>query len=154
MTTPLERAPAELAAGRDVWLKREDTHELGAFKWRAALRVVQRHASEGAPAIVTASTGNHGIATAWACDCAGVRAIVYAPENTSATKQDLVQDLGAELRLVDGDLDSAKDRAKTDSELWGLPFFEDGAEPEQCDAYGGIADEWERAVRRPASFPA
>jgi threonine dehydratase len=35
--TPLEPAPPELAPGREVWLKREDLHELGAIKWRAAL---------------------------------------------------------------------------------------------------------------------
>ena len=37
--TPLEEAPPALAAGRRLLLKREDTHELGAFKWRGALPV-------------------------------------------------------------------------------------------------------------------
>ena len=43
--TPLERAPdaLETYVGRtDVWLKREDAHELGAFKWRSTLPVVSR----------------------------------------------------------------------------------------------------------------
>jgi len=34
--TPLEPAPPGLVPGREVWLKREDVHELGAFKWRGA----------------------------------------------------------------------------------------------------------------------
>ena len=77
--TPLERAPealAEHAGRRDLWLKREDVHELGAFKWRAAGRVVEAFAAGGADAVVTSSTGNHGAAVAWACRDAGVRAVV------------------------------------------------------------------------------
>jgi threonine dehydratase len=139
--SPLERAPGDLAGDRELWLKREDVHELGSFKWRAALPVVREHARRGAPAVVTASTGNHGAATAWACSRADVRAIVYAPESASVTKLQQLRDLGAELRLVDGDLDGAKERARADSRLWRLPFFEDGAEPLQYEAYEAIGDE-------------
>ena len=39
--TPLEPAPPGLAPGREVWLKREDFHELGAFKWRGALPALE-----------------------------------------------------------------------------------------------------------------
>ena len=53
MTTPLEPAPESLAGGR-LWLKREDVHELGAFKWRAALPVVERYRDGGACSVVTA----------------------------------------------------------------------------------------------------
>ena len=61
--TPLEEATL---AGRRLLLKREDVHPLGAFKWRGALPVLERYAADGARAVVTASTGNHGAATAWA----------------------------------------------------------------------------------------
>lgn len=71
--TLLERAPSALAAGRDLWLKREDRHELCAFKWRGALPVLARFAAEKRAAAVTASTGNHGAATAWAGSRAGSR---------------------------------------------------------------------------------
>jgi threonine dehydratase len=62
--TPLEPAPEGLAPGHDVALKREDVHELGAFKWRGALPTLAELARDGAAAVVTASTGNHGAATA------------------------------------------------------------------------------------------
>jgi threonine dehydratase len=141
VATRLERAPGDLAPGHDLWLKREDEHDLGAFKWRAALPVVRELVQRGAPAVVTASTGNHGVATAWACGQANVRAIVYAPEQASAAKVELLRGLAAEVRFVDGDLDDAKARARADAGLWGLPFFEDGAEPLQYEAYGSIGDE-------------
>jgi threonine dehydratase len=49
--------------------------------------------------------------------------------------------LGAEVRLGGADIDEAKAAARAFADDEGLPFFEDGAEPEQYDAYGAIADE-------------
>ena len=68
LPTPLEEAPAALGRGRRLWLKREDVHELGAFKWRGALPALRAYRERGAEAVVTASTGNHGAATAWAAE--------------------------------------------------------------------------------------
>lgn len=141
LPTPLEQAPVSLAGDRALLLKREDVHELGAFKWRGALPVLERYREEGAPAVVTASTGNHGAATAWAAERLGLRAVVYAPEAASQAKLELIGGLGAELRLAGADLDEAKVEARRWADEQGLPFFEDGAEPEQYQGYGAIADE-------------
>ena len=74
--TPLEEHDLH---GRRVLLKREDTHELGAFKWRGALPTLERRGGD----VVTASTGNHGAATAWAARRLDVRAIVYVHRDAS-----------------------------------------------------------------------
>jgi threonine dehydratase len=139
--TPLEEAPPALANGRRVLLKREDSHELGAFKWRGALPSLERYRAEGAKAVVTASTGNHGAATAWAAQRTGLKAIVYVPEVASRAKLDLLESLGADLRHAGTDVDDAKDAARAHAERDGLPFFEDGAEPAQFDGYAAIARE-------------
>ena len=141
MTTPLEDAPAALAQGRRLLLKREDTHELGAFKWRGALPSLQRYRDEGATAVVTASTGNHGAAAAWAAERTGLKAIVYVPEVASRAKLDMLERLGADLRQAGADVDEAKDAARAHAERDGLPFFEDGAEPAQFDGYADIGRE-------------
>jgi len=140
-STPLERAPARLAGRRELWLKREDIHELGAFKWRGALPVVLALAEAGHTTIVTASTGNHGAAVAWACHEFGVTARVFAPVNGNETKLALIERLGADVRLAGADLDEAKEIARFSAGKAGLPFFEDGAEPLQYDAYAAIGDE-------------
>jgi threonine dehydratase len=151
MATPLDEAPRELAAGRRLLLKREDRHELGAFKWRGALPSLERYRDAGAGAVVTASTGNHGAATAWAAQRTGVRAIVYVPEQASASKLELLERLGAELRRAGVDVDEAKDAARAHAEREGLPFFEDGAEPAQFDGYAAIGEEiLEQLAERPA----
>jgi threonine dehydratase len=141
MPTPLEEAPPKLAAGRRLLLKREDQHELGAFKWRGALPALEGYRDAGAAAVVTASTGNHGAATAWAAQRTGVRAIVYVPEQASRSKLELLERLGAEVRHAGVDVDEAKDAARAHAEDDGLPFFEDGAEPAQFGGYAAIGEE-------------
>lgn len=141
LPTPLESAPEGLAPGHSVYLKREDTHELGAFKWRGALPTLQRYCELGATVVVTASTGNHGAATAWAAGRLGLSAVVYAPEGASRTKLELMSELGAEIRLHGSDVDDAKDEARAWAAEHEAPFFEDGAEPTQLDGYAAIARE-------------
>jgi len=136
--TPLEEATL---AGRRLLLKREDVHPLGAFKWRGALPVLECYAADGARTVVTASTGNHGAATAWAARRVGLDAIVYAPATASSAKLALLGDAGAEIRQTGADLDEAKEEARAHASQQGLPFFEDGAEPAQYEGYGAIADE-------------
>jgi threonine dehydratase len=139
--TPLEPAPEGLVPGRSVFLKREDMHELGAFKWRGALPVLESFRTAGAETVVTASTGNHGAATAWAAERVGMQAVVYAPTGSAEAKLALIRELGAEIRLAGADLDFAKEEGRRWAHDRGLPFFEDGAEPEQYRGYAAIADE-------------
>jgi threonine dehydratase len=147
--TPLEEV--ELG-GRRVLLKREDQHELGAFKWRGALAVLEEWKQDGTETVVTASTGNHGAATAWAAERLGLRTVVYVPEKATRAKLALAEDLGAELRLAGADLDQAKAEAQAYAEAEGLPFFEDGAERRQYEGYAAITDEiLDQAEETPAA---
>ena len=139
MSTPLE--PWQ----EGVYLKREDVHELGAFKWRGALPTLERWGTD----VVTASTGNHGAATAWAARRVGVRATVFVPEGASATKLALLEQLDAELHVVAGDFDDAKDAARAFADDRGIPFFEDGVEPAQLEGYGRIGEEIVEQLGRP-----
>jgi threonine dehydratase len=141
MATSLEPAPAALAHGRRLYLKREDEHELGAFKWRGALPVLEGYRAAGASTVVTASTGNHGAATAWAAARLGLDAIVFVPERASATKVARIEELGAEIRPAGADMDEAKELAQAEAQRRGVPFFEDGAEPAQYDGYAEIGEE-------------
>jgi len=137
----LELAPADLLPGHRLLLQREDEHELGAFKWRGALPTLAQYRGRGATTVVTASTGNHGAATAWAAAREGMRAVVFVPEGSSASKLAMLDRLGAELVVGGGDLDAAKAAAMVYADGNRLPFFEDGAEPAQFEGYAAIADE-------------
>ena len=139
--TPFEEAPAAVAEGRAVFLKREDTHPLGAFKWRGALPTLEAYRARGARGVVTASTGNHGAATAWAAARLGLDATVFVPEGASRAKVALIAAQGAAIRETGADFDRAKDAAREHAAAAGLPFFEDGDEPAQWDGYGAIGRE-------------
>jgi len=139
--TPLDEAPASISSGRRVFLKREDAHELGAFKWRGALPTLEAYRERGERGVVTASTGNHGAATAWAARRLGLAATVFVPRGASRAKVALIASLGADVRESGSDFDEAKDRAGAFARERGLPFFEDGDEPAQYQGYGRIASE-------------
>jgi threonine dehydratase len=141
LPTPLEPAPDGLADRLLLFLKREDGHELGAFKWRGALPTIEAYRERGAGAVVTASTGNHGAAVAWASRQLGLRAMVYVPAGASLEKLALMDRLGAEIRLAGTDFDFAKGEARRFASEARLPFFEDGAAPEQYEGYGRIGNE-------------
>ncbi len=111
------------------------------FKWRGALPVVEELAGAGVEAVVTASTGNHGAAVAWACGRAGIRAVVFVPPRPARTKLANLDRLGADVRVAGLDLDDAKDAGRAYADESGFRFFEDGAEPLQYSAYGAIGDE-------------
>jgi threonine dehydratase len=53
----------------------------------------------------------------------------------------LMESLGADVRVTGRDLDEAKDAGRAWAHAEGLPFFEDGAEPLQYEAYRAIGDE-------------
>jgi threonine dehydratase len=149
--TALEEAPESLSGGRQLFLKREDRHELGAFKWRGALPALEAFRQRAVEGVVTASTGNHGAATAWAARRTGLRAVVFVPEAASRAKLALLERLGAEVRPAGADVDQAKDHARAHASRDGLAFFEDGAEPSQFDGYAAIGREIvEQLGERPA----
>ncbi len=132
----------------DVFLKREDVHELGAFKWRGALRTLELWRRD----VVTASTGNHGAATAWAAKRLGLRATIFLQQQASATKLSLLEELGADVRQVGADFDEAKAAAHAFAQERDLRFFEDGAEESQLDGYSEIGREIvEQLERLPAA---
>jgi threonine dehydratase len=148
IATPLEEV--ELA-GRRLLLKREDSHELGAFKWRGALPTLEAYKRGGADTIITASTGNHGAATAWAAERLGMRAVVFASEGTSRTKLGQIEQLGAEVRLAGADFDEAKEAAERFAADAGV-LFVDGMEQEQYEGYSAIANEiLDQAPEMPAA---
>jgi len=135
--TPLEETNL---LGRRLLLKREDSHELGSFKWRGALPTLEEYQRKGAETVITASTGNHGAATAWAAERLGMRAIVFASEGASRTKVEQIESLGADVRLVGADFDEAKDAAERFAADSGI-LFVDGLEREQYEGYSAIGDE-------------
>ena len=90
--------------GAEVYFKCENLQHTGSFKARGALnKILSLPADERLKGIVTASTGNHGAACAFAMQQVGAGGIVFVPETAVQTKLATIRRLGAEIRTYGTD---------------------------------------------------
>jgi threonine synthase len=107
--TPLVEAPSlSERTGCEVWLKLEGANPTGSFKDRGMTVAVSAAVSEGAEAVVCASTGNTAASAAAYAARAGLRGAVIVPEGKIATGK-LAQALmhGARVIALRGNFDQA-----------------------------------------------
>ena len=98
-TTPLHHSPylSELIEG-SVHLKLESEQVTGSFKVRGALnRMMTLSRDERSRGVITASTGNHGLGTAFAAKQLGITAQVVFPKEASVVKLKKMQKAGVEV---------------------------------------------------------
>jgi len=97
--TPLIDAPfLTKVAGQPVRLKAEQQQSIGAFKLRGAMTAMLRLTpEERARGVVTNSSGNHGLALAFAAKHFGVRAVIVMPESAPRIKADGIRKFGGEV---------------------------------------------------------
>jgi len=107
--TPLVRSVAlSEQTGCDVWLKFEGANPTGSFKDRGMTVAVSAAVSEGAEAVICASTGNTAASAAAYAARAGLRGAVIVPEGKIAAGK-LAQALmhGARVIALQGNFDQA-----------------------------------------------
>lgn len=122
--TPLEHSAALSAAlGCEVLLKCDHLQPTGAFKLRGATNKIRLLAEQGGhPEVVTASTGNHGRAVAYAGRKFGIKVTVYVGNTTPAVKADAIRAEGATLVTVDGEALEAELEARRVAQQGGIPY--------------------------------
>ena len=123
--TPLERsAQLSQALGCEVLLKAEHLHPTGSFKLRGATNKIRLLDAEARRrGVMTASTGNHGQAVAWAGALEHVPVCVTVAASTMASKIAGIRALGAELVLVDGPPIAAELQARAAAEASGRTYI-------------------------------
>jgi len=109
--TPLVRADrlaAVVAPGIELYLKFDGQNPTGSFKDRGMTVAVTRAVSEGAEAIICASTGNTSASAAAYAARAGIRAYVVVPQgNIALGKLSQAVMHGARVLQIDGNFDQA-----------------------------------------------
>ncbi|MGH2909434.1 MAG: threonine ammonia-lyase, partial [Solirubrobacteraceae bacterium] len=120
VTTPvraLEVSGARCAA------KLESLQSTGSFKIRgAANRMLTLSDRERAAGVVTASSGNHGLAVARLAFELGLRAVVCVPRDADPVKLWAIRDAGAEVHEDNEDFDASERQAVTLAQQRGLCF--------------------------------
>jgi threonine dehydratase len=130
--TPLEHSPklSELC-GRDIFLKLETFQPTRVFKIRGALnRLLSLDAQSLSRGVITASSGNHGFAIAFAARLFGARAVICVPVNVNPQKVRAIVEQGAEVIRTGENYDGAYENALKTAEKRGLTFvhaFDDRA---------------------------
>lgn len=122
--TPLDYSPRLSAAwGAEVWLKLENTQVTGSFKVRGAVnRLLTLSAEECARGVVTASTGNHGAAVAYAMHRLDVPGTVFVPTGASPSKLATIRAWGATVQEHGVDGLEAELEARRRAAEWGLVY--------------------------------
>ncbi len=145
--TPLEPSH-ELSerSGADVYLKLENQQISGSFKLRGAMnKLLSLDASER-QRVVTASSGNHAAAVAYALSKIGGTGIIYLPETVSKAKKEALLPYGVELRLVGGDSVEGELEAMKAAEREGLVSVSPYSDPKGIGGQGTIGLEIERQL--------
>ncbi|WP_427917504.1 threonine ammonia-lyase [Streptomyces sp. cg40] len=139
LDTPLYRCEAlEPGLGCAVSIKLETANPVRSFKARGTELVASKLADSGARAVVCASAGNLGQALAWSGRGRGLDVGVVASRFATAAKLDRIRALGAELELVDGDHELARERAAAVARSEGIRLVEDSLDIETCEGAATI----------------
>ena len=148
--TPLDRS--DLLSdmhGCKCLVKLENLQHTGSFKVRGALNklIALQHRDE-AKKVVTASTGNHGAAVAYAARATDMEAVVFVPRAASATKVEAIRRLGAEIQVFGDDPVEAEERARAYAEAKRLPYVSPYNDRRVIGGQGTIAVELKRQTGR------
>ena len=150
--TPLEASPrlTEESRAAEVRLKLELLQPTGAFKTRGAHNKVALVAAEApAAALVTASTGNHGVAVATAAARHGLRVTVLVGASISPGKLERLRALESELCTVEvfgrGSEDAeaeARRRHDAGHAVYVSPYNDPDVIAGQATVAAEILDDW------------
>ena len=115
--------------GERVWIKNDSLLPTGSLKDRASAVVVSDAIKRGVDAIMTASTGNAGVALAGMAAAGGLSAVVLVPADAPASKIAQIVAYGAEIVLVEGSYSDAYDVAVQASNELGIYCRNTGYNP-------------------------
>lgn len=141
--TPVERsARFGKMTGCEVSFKLENLQHTGSFKARGATnKLLSLPPERRCRGVVAASSGNHGLAVAWATRKLGVACTVFVPEGASETKVAAMREYGAEVLFRGDDAVVAEARARERAEDDGLAYVSPYNDPEVIAGQGTVAAE-------------
>lgn len=139
LDSPLYRCePLERALGCRISVKLETANPVRSFKGRGTEVVAHGLAERGERAAVCASAGNLGQALARSGRDRGLAVTVVASHAAPAAKLERIRALGAQLRVVDGDFEAAREHAAGLARRRGVRLVEDSLDLETCEGAATI----------------
>ena len=139
--TPVMRSES-LDLGYPIEIKLEQMQHTGSFKARGAFNTMLSTQVPKA-GLVAASGGNHGAAVAYAARALGHAANIFVPELAGPSKIGLIQGIGAELTVVQGEYANALQQAKDYEAASGAVQIHAYDAPATVAGQGTLMREWE-----------
>lgn len=123
--TPLEYSPVlSRELGAQIYLKWECDQKTGSFKLRGALNKLRRlPADQKKRGVVSASTGNHGLALSYASKHEGVSLTLYLPDNAVREKIQKIEKYGVDLKFHGTSCEQAEIHARRIADETGRVFI-------------------------------
>lgn len=107
-----------------VYLKLENSQHTGSFKLRGALnKILSLSESEKTRGVITASTGNHALATAYALKLTKGKGTIYLPNEVVKAKLDKLKKYDVSLVQYGDDSAVTEGEARRVSKIDNLPFI-------------------------------
>ena len=141
LETPLVRAPWLDGPECRVFLKLENFQHTGSFKVRGAASYLAANRASIGSSVVTASTGNHGAAVAFAAAANGVKARIFVPQTASTAKFNAIRRLGATIVEEGNDALESERAARDYAEAGGYPYISPYNDEDVVCGQGTIAVE-------------
>src|ERR1039458_7087565 len=120
------RTPAYRAFSvESVWLKMECFQPVRSFKIRgAANKILSLTEDQMKRGVITASSGNHGLAVAYVAHKLKINATIVLPENVVPEKKEMIESLGARTVLFGRQQDERMKKAVEIQDSEGLTFIQ------------------------------
>jgi threonine dehydratase len=123
-------------------LKLENVQLSGSFKIRGALnKLLSLEPAQRAKGVVTASTGNHGLAVAYGLRKLDIPGTIYLPEGASQQKVCRLRDYGVELQFQGGDCLETELIARARARETGAVYVSPYNDPQIVGGQGTISVE-------------
>ena len=108
----------------EVYFKLENQQFTGSFKARGALNKILtlNESGKSISSVISASTGNHGAAVAYAARQAKIECNIYVPEGSSKAKLSNMKNYGAIINIFGSDCVEAEAKAREVSEKNQVPY--------------------------------
>ncbi len=148
--TPLDHSLSlSQSYNADVFLKLENLQHTGSFKVRGAMnKLLSLTPEEQARGVVTASTGNHGAATAFGLRTLHLTGTIFVPETASPTKVAAIQRYGARIATYGADCLETELFAQKYAREHGLTYISPYNDLQVIGGQGTIGVELERQSKK------
>lgn len=141
--TPLSPSPQlSRSLGAQIRFKWENKQLSGSFKFRGALNKVRTLSpQEKQKGVISASTGNHGLALTLACQLEDIPLKLLVPQSATADKFRRLDEAGAQVFRYNGSCDEAEIYGRKMAEELGQIFISPYNDPEIIYGQGTVG--WE-----------